>query len=66
MSNALLHKVEVEEAETVETVSQLKAFLAAVEDDIELSWSYRVELQSETLSDGSVAYAVHIRRAERV
>lgn len=65
MPNALLHKVEVEEAETVETVSQLKAFLAAVEDDIELSWSYRVELQSETLNDGSVAYAVHIRRAER-
>lgn len=65
MSNALLHKVEVV-AETVETVQQMRDAIAHLAGDTALFPGYRVELLSETLSDGSVACEVRIRLAERV
>lgn len=68
MANALLHKVEVVESYTVETLDQLQVALKELGsgDELNLSHSYRIELLSETLSDGSVAHEINIRKAEAV
>jgi hypothetical protein len=68
MANTLLHRVEVLASETVETVRQLQGALGALQgpgrDDRHLSDTLVVELVAETLSDGSVAYALSLRKAE--
>ena len=63
-------RCELIEAESVETVKQLRDAIGAMQgpgrDDRYLDKTYRAELWAETLSDGSVAYSVVIREAEPI
>lgn len=69
MANMLMHRVETLESTTVETVKAMQDALGAMQgpgrDDRNLSHTYVVELLCETLSDGSEAFEVRVRRAER-
>lgn len=69
MVNALMHRVETLESETVETVKALQDALGAVQgagrDDRYLDDTYTVDLLCETLSDGSEAFSVRIRKTPR-
>lgn len=68
MSNAVAHKVETVDFLTVETANQLRSALTHLigDGDENLDRSYVVSLLSETLSDGSRAYELNIRKAERI
>jgi len=68
MVNTLVHRVETLERETVETVGSLvdvlRSFQGPGRDDRLLDDTYVVELVSETLSDGSSAMSVKIRKVQ--
>jgi hypothetical protein len=68
MVNTLVHRVETLQGETVETVGSLvdtlRSFQGPGRDDRLLDDTYVVELVAETLSDGSSAMSVRIRKAE--
>lgn len=68
MANAFVHKTEVADSMTVETTGQLREALTRLycgEHDL-LAETYVVERIHETLSDGSVANEIRIRKAGRV
>jgi hypothetical protein len=69
-TNALVHGVEVEASETVETIDQLIDWLTIYGDGGEdsanvLDATYVVELVLEKLSDSSELRSIRIRLAER-
>lgn len=68
MANALLHDVRTEDAETVETARQLSLAVCTLADgeDHDLDDTYVIERIAETLSDGSIARSIRIRKAERI
>lgn len=74
MANTLVHETTFIDTYTVEDVAQLLQALTALGESsggieawkITLSYSYRVSLIQETLSDGSTAYEIEIRKAEPV
>jgi hypothetical protein len=69
--NSLVHQVEIEASETVETVDQLIDWLTIYSDGGDgsaehLAESYVVELVVEKLSDSSEKRSVRVRLAEPI
>lgn len=68
MANTLVHRTEIEESVTVETVGDLLEALAKLTGtegaEMQLTRTYVVSLVAETLSDRSVAHSIQLREAE--
>lgn len=67
--NTLIHRCQLIDGATVETIGQLKDAIREMigtqeaDDETYLDKPYRVQLWAETLSDGSTAYSVRIGEA---
>jgi hypothetical protein len=64
--NALMHKIEVDDSVTVETVEQLRSAMNALTDALydNLAETYVVERLREHFTDGSIGTTIRIRVAE--
>ncbi len=62
--NALMHNIEIDDAITVDTASELAAAINVMRDAayVDLCTTYIVERIKETLSDGSTAHSLRIRQ----